>query len=128
MMTRKTRVGIVLLVVSILLGQASRVVFIRQPALLVLEQSTVMAASDKENAQPENRVAGALIPINTASLELLITLPGIGPVYAKNIIEEREKAFFRTFEDLLRVRGIGPARLAAIRDLITLDVPGEQDR
>ncbi len=62
-----------------------------------------------------------LLNVNKATAEELVALPGIGPAIAQRIIEWREtKGFFQKVEDLLQVSGIGPARLAAIRDLVTV--------
>lgn len=62
-----------------------------------------------------------LLNVNTATQADLEKLPGIGAVIAKRIIEWREtKGPFQRVEDLLQVSGIGPARLAAIRDLVTV--------
>lgn len=62
-----------------------------------------------------------LLNVNTATQEELEALPGIGPTIAQRIIEWREtEGPFQKVEDLLQVSGIGPARLAAIRDLITV--------
>lgn len=62
-----------------------------------------------------------LLNVNKATQEELEALPGIGPTIAQRIIEWREtKGPFQSVDDLLQVSGIGPARLAAIRDLITV--------
>jgi comEA protein len=61
------------------------------------------------------------VDINTASMEELDTLPGIGPVTAQAIVEHREtRGKFTSPEDLLQVRGIGPKKLAAILGHITV--------
>ncbi len=63
----------------------------------------------------------AKIDINTATLEELQTLPGIGPVLAQRIIEYRETyGPFVDIEELLNVQGIGESLLDRIRDLITV--------
>ena len=61
------------------------------------------------------------ININTASLEELDLLPGIGPAIAQRIIDYRnENGVFKQIEDLKKVRGIGDALFGQIKDLITL--------
>ena len=72
--------------------------------------------------------AGEAIPppqgevrVNTLDAEALTALPGIGPVLAQAILEERQRGGpFHYPEDLLAVRGIGAGRLAAIRELLDL--------
>jgi competence protein ComEA len=64
---------------------------------------------------------GARININTAGVEELTSLPGIGPSYAKRIVDFREKnGPFKRVEDLLNVQGIGEKTLEKIRDKVTV--------
>ena len=68
------------------------------------------------------------IKVNEAGLETLQSLPGIGPIYAERIIEERQKnGPFRYPEDLEAVNGIGPQKLTGFRNMIdmTFDESGD---
>lgn len=57
-----------------------------------------------------------IVNINTADLAALETLPGVGPSTAQAIIDyRREHGRFRSLDDLLNVRGIGPAKLSQIK-------------
>ena len=62
-----------------------------------------------------------LIPVNTAPASELQKLPGIGPKLAEAIIEYRTQSGpFERVDQLLEVRGIGPAKLGRIRPLVQL--------
>lgn len=62
-----------------------------------------------------------LISINSADLNELILLPGIGESTAFRIIEYRElNGGFKSLEELLNVKGIGDKKFAKIRELICL--------
>jgi competence protein ComEA len=62
-----------------------------------------------------NSAVSQLININLASVVELEQLPGVGPATAKAIVAYREKnGAFLKVEDLLKVRGIGPAKLSEI--------------
>ena len=62
-----------------------------------------------------------LVNINTASVAELDTLPGVGPTTAAAIIAHREQhGPFQTVDQLGDVHGIGPAKLDALRGLVTV--------
>ncbi|MGB9661535.1 MAG: helix-hairpin-helix domain-containing protein [Moorellaceae bacterium] len=80
------------------------------------EEASAGAASDAAG----NRSKGK-ININTAGLEELDTLPGIGPALAQRILDYRQQhGPFRTIEDLQNVSGIGVKRFEELKDLITV--------
>lgn len=61
------------------------------------------------------------VRINSASAGELQQLPGIGPALAKRIVETRSGGRFNSADDLLRVPGIGKAKLAKLRDYVEVD-------
>ncbi|MGH9228428.1 MAG: helix-hairpin-helix domain-containing protein, partial [Acidimicrobiales bacterium] len=66
-------------------------------------------------------VPGPLVDLNTATAELLDTLPGVGPSTAAAIIAHRdENGPFTAVDQLLDVRGIGEAKLEQLRDLVSV--------
>lgn len=61
------------------------------------------------------------VDLNTATLDQLDGLPGVGPVLAQHIVDWREThGGFRTVDDLQDVPGIGPAKLAELRPLVAV--------
>lgn len=67
------------------------------------------------------RPAGTPVNLNTATESELDALPGVGPVTAKAIIAWRAtNGRFTAVEQLGEVDGIGPARLARLRELVTV--------
>jgi len=62
------------------------------------------------------------LDINKATFEELESLPGIGPKIAKEIVEYRERfGPFKSLEDLLKVKGIGPKRLEILKKYLKVD-------
>ena len=62
---------------------------------------------------------GGPVHLNTATVEELDTLPGVGPVTAQKIVAFRqENGAFASVDELDAVPGIGPARLEELRKLV----------
>ncbi|OIR44426.1 ComEA family DNA-binding protein [Corynebacterium sp. NML130628] len=65
--------------------------------------------------------AGGQLSLNSASAAELVTLPGVGEATAAAIIAHREaNGPFQKVEDLMQVKGIGPAKFEAIAPLVGL--------
>lgn len=77
-------------------------------------------ASSTAAAGAAGATAG-VVHLNSATLEDLDTLPGIGPVTAQKILDYRTaNGAFSSVEELDAVPGIGPARLEQLRPLVDL--------
>jgi competence protein ComEA len=64
---------------------------------------------------------GGRVHLNSATLEQLDALPGVGPVTAQKILDYRtQKGAFSSVDELDAVPGIGPARLEQLRELVDL--------
>jgi competence protein ComEA len=64
---------------------------------------------------------GAPVDLNAATPEQLDALPGVGPATAAAIVTHRQEiGRYTSVEELLDVRGIGPAKLEAMRPLVTV--------
>ena len=76
----------------------------------------------KNNAciKEKNETTGNKININKATLDELITIPGIGEAKAKAIIEYRSRNKFNSIEDIKNVEGIGENLFASIKESITV--------
>ena len=59
------------------------------------------------------------VHLNSATLDQLDALPGVGPVTAQKILDYRQKhGAFGSVDELDAISGIGPARLETLRDLV----------
>jgi len=64
---------------------------------------------------------GGPVDLNVADEAALDALPGVGPATAAAIVEHRQRiGRFTSVDQLLDVRGIGEAKLEALRDLVTV--------
>ena len=78
-------------------------------------------APENSTGAPSSVSAPRLVNINRASVAELDQLPGVGPSTARAIVEHRERhGPYATVDDLLAVRGIGPAKLAEMRAMVSV--------
>ncbi|MEO8276500.1 MAG: helix-hairpin-helix domain-containing protein [Thermoanaerobaculia bacterium] len=72
-------------------------------------------------ATPASAAEGKVVNVNTASASEFQLLPHIGPSVAAKIVEHREKnGNFKTLDDLMLVRGIGPATYEQLKPFVAL--------
>ena len=106
-------VGAVLLLTAVLMLGCFAVSESRFAPVTALPSSQTAAGFGHPEAEGQ-------VNVNTAGVEELDTLPGIGPVKAEAIVAFREEhGPFRYPEELIRVKGIGEGILDDILDLIT---------
>jgi competence protein ComEA len=92
-----------------------------QPAILGSSVSPGSAAPGTPGAtsRPTKGASTAVINLNTATVEQLDTLPGVGPVRAAAIVAWRNaNGKFTSVDQLGEVDGIGPGRLEKLRPLV----------
>ncbi|WP_448375176.1 ComEA family DNA-binding protein [Fervidobacterium sp.] len=84
---------------------------------LQAEEGSLSNVNNKTDAS-QRKYVPSIIDLNTATLEELQTLPGIGPAKARAIVQYREKQPFAKPEDLMNVTGIGPKTFEKLKDRI----------
>ncbi len=84
------------------------------------EQIRVLTAQEA-TLTSQSATGTSLLNLNSATVDQLEELPGVGPALAARIVDWREaNGSFKNVEDLLSVSGIGDKLLANVRELITL--------
>ena len=84
------------------------IVFMSMMSLLLAANAAYATSVDKVN-------------VNTATVEQLQELPGVGPVTAQRIVAFRDKTPFSTPEQLLEIKGIGQKTFAKMKGLVTVE-------
>jgi competence protein ComEA len=86
------------------------------PGVPALAQGPPQAAAAQKTA-----VAAPTVNLNTATVEQLQKLPGIGPKTAARIVEYRQKhGGFKKIEELMNVRGVGEKSFLRIRSQLAV--------
>ncbi|EHR34700.1 helix-hairpin-helix domain-containing protein [Helcococcus kunzii] len=78
-------------------------------------------AVEPKDQQSESNPKTKKININTATIDELTTLTGIGKAKATEIIEYRKNTKFSKIEDLMNISGIGNKTFEKIKEMITID-------
>jgi competence protein ComEA len=87
--------------------------------VVVPRREVVESGAASEAGESSVGGAGGQVHLNTATLEDLDALPGVGPVTAQKILDFREQhGAFSSVDDLDAIPGIGPARLEQLRELV----------
>ena len=99
----------------------------KRPQLLqrvrgLVKAGSILAMTLTLNAMPAS--AAQRLDVNSATVEQLTELPGIGEAKAEAIVAERSERPFSSVDDLERVRGIGPSLVADLRDRVTAGKTG----
>src|SRR3989304_3855277 len=81
-------------------------------------QKIIIPFKTQITPQVAGETVSGKININTATLEQLDTLPGIGPVYGQRIIDYRKKKPFSSLEEIMEIQGIGEKTFEKFKDLI----------
>lgn len=77
------------------------------------------AAAGAPGAGPGGVPSAGPVSLNSATVEQLDTLPGVGPVLARHIVDYRtQHGGFRSVEELREVNGIGDRRFTDLQQLV----------
>lgn len=100
-------------------GRLNAAIETESASAAVDNSQTHLSSARADSGQPAD--GNLLVPVNTAPASELQKLPGIGPKLAEAIVDYRTRSGpFERVDELLEVKGIGPAKLGRIRPLVKL--------
>ena len=96
--------------------------------LLDPDNRSQIPAPDRAAVMSASTFPGYPVDLNSAAVEDLMTLPGVGEKTARRIIAERElRGGFSSVEDLLKIKHFGEAGLKRLNNLVTVKRPLENE-
>lgn len=113
---------IVMLLLLAVVGTAAFTVpaFLEAERVIYVEKPGTAAKTAGEATTPS--VPKEKIPLNTATAEQLMTIPGIGEGYAARILEYREQnGRFHSVDELMNIKGVGEKRFAKWSPYLSVD-------
>ena len=107
----------VLIVVALLVSYIILRDFYKSPSFEIIKNAETTEVLSESLTEDANRVN-----INTADLDVLITLPGIGEETARKIIDYREtNGAFEVIEDILKIPSIGDKKFESLKENICVE-------
>jgi competence protein ComEA len=92
-------------------------------ALLASVIAAALLAATPALAAKKALAPGERIDLNRASASELMRLPGVGEKRAQAIVAQRARQPFRRPEDVIAVKGLGPAWFAKVKGNVTVGAP-----
>jgi competence protein ComEA len=90
-----------------------------------MPKASARKTSEKALTTKKGEALTGRVDLNSATVEELQRLPGVGPAMSARIVAAREEKPFQAVEDLRRVRGIGVKTLERLRPHVTV---GEKEQ
>lgn len=90
---------------------------------LVLVVVALAVAGSAMAAKSSKKEVTGVVNINTATVQELTMIPGVGKSKAEAIVTQRQSGPFKTTQDIEKVKGIGPKMFAKIGQYLTVEGP-----
>jgi competence protein ComEA len=97
------------------------------PGIAKAQRDATQKEADKEKAEAPAAAPKGAINLNSATVDQLETLPGVGRKMAERIVEYRQKSGgFKKIEDLMNVKGIGEKNFLKLKPLVSVTVKSDK--